>query len=344
MNVLPSAGPSAFFSDAVTCRFRLRPVTIAAVGSAAAFAVGAEELVFDCAFEVPRQRDGGAALVQTGMCTPPAGEAASFAVHDVQGGRADGLHVFAGLRSDPFFIDLQAFLELRRSGRLAFADVGRNSLDSLNVLSVVVEVECSTQLQAGGPLFAVVGETVAAGKLPVRLERVGRPEVKNVILGAKNIDTVNRDLEIRDLYNDEDAFRLRNDYLGAYRARLNANLAFFDGCDGNTDWPLDAHGTHPLTELLLADLLVVDVSKPYAEDSFFEIERAMLQSHAHGTCGGRSLNDDIMDTFYTVLINGGRGPRISDGVHQATVTASRVFPYLAPPNHLDSAADKGDTR
>jgi hypothetical protein len=39
-----------------------------------------------------------------------------------------------------------------------------------------------------------------------------------------------------------------------------------------------------------------------------------------------------MDTFYTLLVNAGNGARISDGVHQATVPASEVFPYLAPPN------------
>ncbi len=77
---------------------------------------------------------------------------------------------------------------------------------------------------------------------------------------------------------------------------------------------------------------MVDVSKPYAEDSFFEIEQAMLQGRSHETCGGRSLNDDMMDTLDTLLINGSNGPRISDGVDQATTPASRVFPYLAPPN------------
>ena len=47
---------------------------------------------------------------------------------------------------------------------------------------------------------------------------------------------------------------------------MNANLHFCDGLDQKIDWPLDAHGAHPLTELLLADFMVVDVSKPYAED------------------------------------------------------------------------------
>ena len=39
-----------------------------------------------------------------------------------------------------------------------------------------------------------------------------------------------------------------------------------------------------------------------------------------------------MATLYTLLINAGKGPRISDGVHQATKPPSDVFPYLAPPN------------
>ena len=122
------------------------------------------------------------------------------------------------------------------------------------------------------------------------------------------------------------------DYRGAYRARMNANLAAIDRLDGKTDWPLGPDGDHPLTELLLDDYLVVDVSKPSAEDSYFEIERALLQGRPPETCGGRSLNDDVMDTLYTLLINAGKGPRISDGVDQATKPASSVFPYLALPN------------
>jgi hypothetical protein len=340
MTVLPRAGPSAWFSDAIGCRLRLRPATVAAVGPAAGFAVGAEELVFECIFDVPRSGDGGAAPVQQGRCTPPAGEPVTFRVHDEQGAGADDLRVFAGLRSDPFFLDLPALQMTVRGGRLAFQELGSNSLAGFNVLSVVVEADCAPLLRAGGPLFAVVAETVVAGKLPLRLERVGRPEVKNVILAWKEFDRVNRDLELRDLYGLEDAFHLGKDYLGAYRARLNANLAVFDRLDGQTDWPIDETGAHPLTELLLADHLVVDVSKPYAGDSFLEIERAMLQGRPHATCGGRSPNDDVMDTLYTLLVNADRGPKIGDGVDRATKPATRAFPYLAPPNPPPPAAQE----
>ena len=113
-----------------------------------------------------------------------------------------------------------------------------------------------------------------------------------------------------------------------------------DGIDGKIDWPLQPDGTHPLTELYLGDYLVVDVAKPYAEDSYLEIEQALLQGRAHATCGGRSLNDDAGDTNLTFLITGGNGPRISDGVDQATVRASDNFPYLAPPNPDPVAAGR----
>jgi hypothetical protein len=163
---------------------------------------------------------------------------------------------------------------------------------------------------------------------------MGRAEIKNVIMAPKKFDPVNRDLEIRDLYNAEDAFHLSQDYVGAYRARLNANLAFFDRLDGKTDWPLDDQGAHPLTELLLADFLVVDTSKPFSDggDSDLEIERAVLTGRPHTTCGGRSPWHDIIDTLYTLLVGGLDGPRISDGVDQPTQPTARSFPYLVPPN------------
>jgi hypothetical protein len=339
MNILPQAGPSALFSDAIVCRFRLRPLSIAATGPATAFSFGPpeQETVIDVSFDAPRH--DGAASIQYGRCTSPFSAPVAVTVHDAQGSCADGLRVYAGLRSEPFFMDVPAWRETVIGGRLAFKPVGNNFGAGASVLSVVVEVDCAPLLHAGsGPLFAVVGETVVAGKLPIRIERVGRPEMKNVVLIWKEYDSVNHDMELRDIYNLEDAFHMSKDYRGAYRARANANLAAFDRLDGKTDWTLDAHGAHPLTELLLADYLVVDVSKPYAEESFFEIEWALLQGRAYETCGGRSLNDDVMDTLYTLMINGGNGPRISDGVHQATVPAGRTFPYLAQPNPPQSAA------
>jgi hypothetical protein len=340
LDVLPNAPPDSCFSDAIVYRFRLRPVTISGVGGAAAFPFVGEdqELVFSCHFEAPRQDAAGVTPLQEGWCVAPSGETTRFRVHDEQGASSDGLRVYAGLRAEPFFIDVQGLIESQKTGRLAFKEVGTNAAIGFNVLSIVVEADCRPWLRSGrGPLFAVVGETVVAGKLPIRIERIGRPEIKNVILQLKGFDQVNRDLEVRDLYNLEDAFHMSKDYGGVYRARMHANLAMNDRLDGKIDWPLGPDGVHPLTELLLADYLIVDATRPYAAASFFEIEQATLDGRTHQTCGGRSLNDDVIDKLLTLLVNGGKGPRVSDGVDRPATPVLDVFPYQAPPTSVPRA-------
>lgn len=330
MDVFSRAGPSAAFSDAVIYRFRIRRGRVAATGPAAAFAVDDHEVTFDFTFDVPEGSDA-AHSSQRGHCRTPGGDTVSFDVNDEKGASGPGMRVFAGRRSDPFFLDVRMIEKTIATGQIAFKTVGSDTLYATNVLSIVLELEWAKLLD-GGPMFAVVCETLRAGPRPVRFERLGRPEIKNVTLGAKLFDPINRDLEIRDLYNSEDAFALTPDYVGAYRARFNANLAFYDKLDGKIDWPLDEAGNHPLTRLLLADFLVVDASKPLHDMSYFEIEHAMLAGRPHVTAGGRWLNEDLMDSLFTLYINGGNGPRISDGVDGPIAWSSKVFPYLAPPN------------
>lgn len=331
LNVFPFAGTTALFSDAVEYRFRIRPATVARTETGSPFSIAEKEYTIGCRFAVPAPRDGDVP-VQEGTCSTSSGQTVRFAVNDESGAQAEGLRVFAGVRMDPFFFDGRKALETLVTRKLAFAAKGNSTMFRQNVLSIVVELDVDRTFGPGaGPLFAVVGETVTAGSMQVRLERFGRPDVKNLLIFPKDFDTVNRDVELRDLYNTEDAFKLGPAYASALRARMNANLTFWDGLDARVDWPLNVDGTHPLTELFLADFMVVDVTKPYADDSYFEIERSALKGVPHETCGGRSLNDDAIDTFLTVLINGGNGPRISDGVDQATVPASSAFPYLAPP-------------
>jgi hypothetical protein len=334
MNVFPYAGPSACFSDAVIYRLRVRSVSIAS--DKRAFAVGADEVSFDCTFDGPAGADSGGQPIQQGHCAMPNGEIVSFRVNDENGGEAEGVHVFAGQRSDPFFLDGPMAAQTLATRQLAFKPVGSDRLYGKNVLAIVLTIDWATVLKSG-PMFAVVCETLTSGKRPIRLERVGRPEIKNISLGAKIFDEVNRDLEIRDLYNTEDAFNLSQHYVGAYRARLNANLAFYDGLDGTTDWPTDEHGNHPLTELLLADYLVVDASKPFHETSYFEIEQALLSKREHSTCGGRWLNEDVVDFILTLYVNAGNGPRIRDGVDGPITWSSKVCPYMAPPNRPEVA-------
>src|SRR5262245_48097151 len=259
MDVVPRAMPTSSSSDAILYRFRLRPASLLGTGTSAAFAVGDEdhEIVIDCSFDAPRRNADGS-VDQAGRCQTPFAGDVYFRMNDAAGGTTGGVRAFAGLRSEPFFLDFPALQETLMTGRLAFKAVGTLKgprgleLGDANVLALVVEFPIAA-LRARGidSLVTVVGETVVAGKLPIRLERVGRPEVKNLLLGPKNQDTLNRDLEVRDLYNLEDPYHIGPDYRNAYRARLNANLAYMDSWDGKIDWTVDAAGQHPITDLIL---------------------------------------------------------------------------------------------
>jgi hypothetical protein len=327
LNTRPFAETSDGLWEALVYRFRIRPLALANDGNVP-FVVSEEEFVFDCTFSAPTMR--GSEIEQQGECRTPSGKTVPIQVGEIS--ERGGVRIFAGARWDPFIMDARAALRTIETGQLAFQDTSSIYLDGKNVLSIVLEVDCAEVLGDPG-LVAVVGETLAKGVVEFRFERTGRPEVKNMLLAPKQFDQVNRDLEIRDLYNSEDAFRLAETYGGAFRARLNANLAFWDSLDGKVDWPSDAHGDHPLTDLILADFLAVDPSRPYAEQgSFLEIEMASRAGRSHVTCGGRSINDDVMDTLFTLWVNGGNGPPVRDGIDRATRPAVTEFPYLASPN------------
>jgi len=329
LNVFPFAKPTVLFSDAVDYRFRLRPLSV--VPGALAFAVGQKETTITCRFSAPTA-DAAGGLAQMAACNASSGHSVSLRVNDEAGGQTTGLRVFAGIRLDPFFFDGARMGLTLQNQKLSFEKVGRATVFQQNVLALVVEMEIASVLgQDDGSLFAVVGETVRTGPISLRLERFGRLEIKNFLLAVGAFDPLNKAVDLRDLFNQEDAFHLGTAYQTAYHSRMNANLHFYDGLDGKTDWPLDAKGAHPLTDLLMADFMVVDVAKPFSSPVYLDIERALLKGEAHQTCGGRSLNEDATDHFLTVLVNNGNGPPISDGVDQATIPATEVFPYLNPP-------------
>src|SRR5262249_31702002 len=106
MDVVPRAMPSSTFSDAIIYRFRLRPASIAGTGTKAAFTIGAEEqeVVIDCSFDAPRSNATGG-IEQAGRCETPFASPVYFRMNDAAGGTTGGVRAFAGLRSEPFFLD-----------------------------------------------------------------------------------------------------------------------------------------------------------------------------------------------------------------------------------------------
>lgn len=323
MNAFPMATSQSFFSDAVMYRFRLRPLT----RSGGSFVHGPAEHTIDVRFS--DVVDGSAR--QKGTVVTSDGREAGFVTGESL--ELDGMRVFAGLVSDPFFMDVEATIRTDISGKLSFEKKGANTVQFRDVLTIVVEVPFASLVErfGGVTLVAAIAETLVAwrGK-PIRLERVGRPEIKNVMLSNPTRDP--KGVELRDLYNKEDAFSLSGEYRPLYEARLNATLAFFDDLDGEIAWPPAADGRHPVRDLLMGDYLVLDLAHSFAPGNFLEIERALLEDRPHASAGGRWLDDDILDEMLTLFVNGGRGKRLGDGVDGPTKPAALVFPYVREPN------------
>jgi hypothetical protein len=324
MDVFPLATPQSFFSNVVTYRFRLRPLTRAGLS----VMPGTAEYSIDVTFsDVPEGRS-----VQKGNVITSDGRKASFVLGEMV--EQDGMRVFSGLVSDPFFMDVEAAVRTDMTGKLSF-NTATNTVSFRDVLSIVVEVPFASIVERfdGTTLIAAVSENVVTrrGK-PIRIERVGRPEIKNFVLASPMHDPRTRGLELRDLYNKEDAFALSKEYRSLYESRVDANLAFFDGLDGKTAWPLGADGRHPLRDLLIGDFLILDLAHGFAPGNFLEIERSLMNDKPHESAGGRWLDDDILDEMLTLFANGGRGERLGDGVNAPTKPAQLSFPYVREPN------------
>jgi hypothetical protein len=324
MDVFPMATSQSFFSDVVTHRFRLRPL----MRSDGTVKHGDAEYSIDIRFsDVPEGTS-----VQKGNLVTSDGREASFVVGEAL--EDDGMRVFSGLISDPFFMDVEAALRTDMSGKLSF-DTAANTVQLRDVLSIVVEVPFApiVELFDGVTLIGAIAETLVTRRgTPIRLERLGRAEIKNVILANPMRDARTKGVELRDLYNREDTFAISNVYRPLYESRLDANLAFWDTLDGKTSWPLAPDGGHPLRNLLMDDFLIVDLARAFAPGGFLEIERALVNNRPHQSGGGRWLDDDILDEL-VMFMTGDGAERIGDGVDAPTKPASLSFPYVREPNH-----------
>src|SRR5262245_4662513 len=105
MCVFPSAGASAVFSNVTDYKIAVRLARVTGIGNAARFQPADEEICFTFRFEV-LDRDAAGAVIQHGTCVLPDGRTLSLSVNDERGAStAEGdVRVFAGLRSDPFYL------------------------------------------------------------------------------------------------------------------------------------------------------------------------------------------------------------------------------------------------
>ncbi len=209
-----------------------------------------------------------------------------------------------------------------------------------NVLAIVVELDLAKAYGGAVPgnLFALAAETFKGGQ---RIDRDARPTTLNLLF-AKSVPyplaerSIPEIAALQDRWNKDDTFNLDPKAKPAYAKAIQDGMTLYDKSDGETpDWPTP----HPFLEATLTDVLVVDVSRPTKPSSdastYLEIEMSRFLGKEPKTGGGRTPNDDSVDTFLTWFINGPErynDPRRTDGEDKPSKPASDTFPYLQEPH------------
>ena len=172
-----------------------------------------------------------------------------------------------------------------------------------------------------------------------QVDRMGRVFINSFVIGQMgNVLAAPPELDkTKNDWNQDDAFNLK--HADEYKPALQGGLTFIDNMEVSKDKKsvLDWPSPHPLLGIFLNDFLVVDLTHPTTPSdrrhTLMEIELAAFNGKGHQTCGGRKPNDDIVDPWFTLLINGPNRPKPlrGDGIDHAVRPAGDKFPYLARP-------------
>lgn len=321
-DAFPFAGETSLFSNAVNYSLVMRRARVAGLGHNAAFRTEGPEIRFTFQFEVLKPGPTGERLPQSGACKLPNGETLPLVVGHEKGVSTPDrtFRVFAGLRSDPFFIGWRPGPELISIP---------NYLEEDNCLSFVVEFDTARVLDpAAGSLFGVIAEITPrdpkSQATPPRYDWVGKPEQTNFRLNG-----VPDAPDVRDAWNQETPFAISAEMLPVFRKRLTDSLRIWDSHDGKVDWDPAALAAN--VNVFLEDYLLIDVAKPVTDLSHLEIERSTVEGRAYATGGGRTLNANVIDILVTWLVNRDHGPFMQSAT-KATQPGGTSFPYVQPPN------------
>lgn len=333
MNTNPRSVARQQYYFSTLARYEFRVTRVPDINAAA---TGAVDVILRFEFGAPdpstRQQEitvtaikDGATHVATAALTTPLSMAASPVVNTVHlGGSA--LRVFAGLREDPFFFDVERYFRVR-AGILGtgpvvgFRNPGLDFTAGYNANAVVVRVPRA--FLGSTTVFDVWTEiwccsTTPGG--PVRVERLGRPAINEGLITTNDflnaLNSIGPDCEAAALLGVEPCASAAAPIVGEAAAFLTAL--------GNSAARVDA-----LLHAFLADVNRIDTNAP----SGYAAAVNTLGSPVRG----RKIPDDVIDITLSVLTNGAvttdnvsyNGPNLGGSRHKPLL---RRFPYLAAPN------------
>jgi hypothetical protein len=291
-------------------------------------------------------RDGVRMVASGGVTTPLT--AASPIINNVSLGGST-LRVFAGLREDPFYFDVERFFRVRAGfagfgPKVLFRNPGLDFTAGYNVNSIVVRVPIAFIQGATSHTTFDVWETIAVrtnddqDKVEgdfVQVERLARPAInEGLILTNEFLNRLNRvgpACEARALAGEKPCASR----LGPVFAEAIATLKAL----GNNSAQVAG-----IVGAFIPDVMRINtaIASGYANGATFDAAGNITSSPK----GGRKILDDVIDITLGVLVPGGfptgppipnvesdnvsyNGPNLGGSMHRPLLPG---FPYLVAPN------------
>lgn len=217
-----------------------------------------------------------------------------------------GSKLWAGLRDDPFFFDLDAF-----KGNILGAENGRMLCDDqkvdfflgLNVSAIVLMVP-NAELGGNGKTVGISANTkIRRGGEWIQADQMGRPGISTVF-NNRLVNGDNQVAYVKELFNR--VAPSEQDNLG-FRKNVVDTLIAVSTKFNNPYTPAQAED---LAKVLIPDVLTYETG------------------NKGGFLNGRRLRDDVIDTLLSV---GANTPGASDCIGNDS-TFLRSFPFLGTPN------------
>ncbi len=244
-----------------------------------------------------------------------------------------GITVFAGLREDPFFFDVEQYFRVRAGAlgigpAVGFRNPGLDFTAGYNVNAIVARVPVSLLKGNTNATVFDVWETIfqpLGSKNFGQVERLARPVInEGLVVKNDSLNTLNRvtpGFEAAALAGQQPQVNVLGPIVGDIKTYLMAL--------GNTSDEADQ-----LIRAFLPDVMRIDTTQ--ASNYSPTIPASCLNALGSPICG-RKITDDVFDLTVNVLTKGAiktdnvsyDGPNLGGSGHKPVLSQ---FPYLAEPN------------
>ena len=224
--------------------------------------------------------------------------------------KGKGVRAFAGMRDDPFFFDLDGFLNILSSqpGKsfLGCTSPRSDKFAGSNVSSIVLELNRSLLTRRGSSKIGVWATTNQGG---AQVDRMGRPAIATVFIPNNPFEPVGSEPSLKNTYNHSLPSEDRAQFRGEVVDTLTLLYSLNDSAgDDKSD---DASKINQLADVLLPDILTFDTSS------------------SAGFLNGRRPVDDVIDAELGLVTEGAAK---TDCVSANDKPFPGGFPYLAGPS------------